>query len=60
MPFPMKQNIGSETGIEAEKGYASEDYIDNRISDKKFDWLARIRNIFINLWDIIKIVIKWR
>ena len=56
----MKQNIGSETGIEAEKGYAPEDYVDNRISDKKFDWLARIRNIFINLWDIIKIVVKWR
>jgi len=55
MPYPFHKNeIGSETGIE-------EDYQPRGIKvGSDFDWLASIRNIFINLSDMIRIILKWR
>lgn len=60
MPYPMKpdNNLGSETGIEAEKGYAPEERYNKRKND--FDWLASIRNIFNNIVEIVKMLFKWR
>lgn len=57
MPYPMYKSVevGSETGIEQED---SPEVTDDLKSD--FDWLASIKNIFKNLVDIIRILIKWR
>mgnify|MGYP003628070289 FL=1 len=56
MPYPMKENeVGSETGIEQEELPLSADNFKS-----EFDWLASIRNIFKNLVDIIRLLIKWR
>jgi len=57
MPYPMYKSVevGSETGIEEED---SPLVANNLKSD--FDWLASIKNIFKNLVDIIRILIKWR
>ena len=62
MPYPFKPRtyqdpdieVGSETGIEQ----ASPSRMVNRKS--AFDWLASIKNIFINLVDIVKLLIRWR
>lgn len=50
---PQKIEVGSETGIEQDLPLDS-----NKKSD--FNWLARIKNIFNNIVDIVKILIKWR
>lgn len=47
--------VGSETGIEQE----DLPLVANNLKSD-FDWLASIKNIFKNLVDIIKILIKWR
>ena len=48
-----KIEVGSETGIEQDLPF------DNNIKSD-FNWLARIKNIFNNIVDIVKILIKWR
>jgi len=56
MPYPMEKNeVGSETGIEQEDLPFTADNFKS-----EFDWLASIRNIFRNLVDIIRLLIKWR
>jgi len=47
--------VGSETGIEDE----DLPLVANNLKSD-FDWLASIKNIFKNLVDIIRILIKWR
>tara|TARA_R100001244_G_scaffold38734_3_gene35051 strand:+ start:208 stop:369 length:162 start_codon:yes stop_codon:yes gene_type:complete len=47
--------VGSETGIEQE----DLPLVANNLKSD-FDWLASIKNIFKNLVDIIRILIKWR
>ena len=62
MPFPMKPRnydspeieVGSETGIEQKDSPLTVD----RKSEVSVG--TRINNIFINLWDVFKILIKWR
>ena len=63
MPYPMTPRnnnspeieVGSETGIEQK-------YSPLQVSRKsnKFDWLASMKKITLNLWDIFKILVKWR
>jgi|TARA_R110002110_G_scaffold54334_1_gene156035 hypothetical protein len=57
MPYPMYKSVevGSETGIEDE----DLPLVANNLKSD-FDWLASIKNIFKNLVDIIRILIKWR
>ena len=50
-----KNEVGSETGIEQEDSPFTADNFKS-----EFDWLASIRNIFRNLVDIIRLLIKWR
>lgn len=50
---PEKIEVGSETGIEQDLPF------DNNIKSD-FNWLARIKNIFNNIVDIVKILTKWR
>ena len=47
--------VGSETGIEQEEELPLADNFKS-----EFDWLASIKNIFKNLVDIMRILIKWR
>ena len=52
----MERNeVGSETGIEQEELPLPADNFKS-----EFDWLASIKNIFKNLVDIIRLLIKWR
>ena len=57
MPYPMYKSVevGSETGIEDE----DLPLVANNLKSD-FDWLASIKNVFKNLMDIIRILIKWR
>jgi len=55
MPFPMGNEVGSETGIEQEELPLVADNFKS-----EFDWLASIKNIFSNLVDIMRLLIKWR
>ena len=51
----MGNEVGSETGIEQEELPLVTDNFKS-----EFDWLASIKNIFSNLVDIIRLLIKWR
>ena len=62
MPYPMTPRnynspeieVGSETGIEQKNSpLQADEKVDKSVG-------KQIRNIFINLWDIVKIVSKWR
>ena len=63
MPYPMTPRnynsaeieVGSETGIEQKDSPLQV----SRKSDR-FNWLASIKKITNNLWDIFKILVKWR
>ena len=55
MPYPFEKiEVGSETGIEQDSPSKTKQ------SKSEFDWLASIKRIFINLVDIVKILIRWR
>ena len=51
----MGNEVGSETGIEQEELPLVADNFKS-----EFDWLASIKNIFSNLVDIMRLLIKWR
>ncbi len=63
MPYPMTPRnynspeieVGSETGIEQKDSPLQVSRKSN-----KFDWLASMKKITLNLWDIFKILVKWR
>jgi hypothetical protein len=47
--------VGSETGIEQKDSPLKADDLKSN-----FDWLASIGNIFKNVADMIRLIIKWR
>ena len=62
MPYPMTPRnynspeieVGSETGIEQKNSPLQADEKVDKSVGKQID------KIFINLWDILKILVKWR
>ena len=62
MPYPMTPRnynspeieVGSETGIEQKNSpLQADEKVDKSVG-------TQIEKIFINLWDILKILVKWR
>lgn len=62
MPYPMTPRnynspeieVGSETGIEQKNSpLQADEKVDKSVG-------KQIEKIFINLWDILKILVKWR
>ena len=62
MPYPMTPRnynspeieLGSETGIEQKNSpLQADEKVDKSVG-------KQIEKIFINLWDILKILVKWR